>query len=209
MLLQRNFYCLAALLILASPLQATAETVNAPATETAEKVIQSASSEIMSAIEPRKAELRKDTAKLYKLVEDIVLPHFDFDFISRLVLGRAWQDASADERDRFKSAFQQLLVRTYSNALLEYSGEQLSWLSAEPGNRPDQVIQRAQVTLASGQVVPMNYRMRKTDKGWKVYDITIDNISLVMNYRGTFAGEIRKNGLGSLIKRLEDKNAPS
>lgn len=180
---------------------------HAQETTSPEEVIQGTSQEIMASIEPRKAELREDSTKLYSLVEKIVLPHFDFDFISRLVLGRAWKDASAENRQRFSAAFQKLLVRTYSNALLEYSGEQVNWLEAQKGDNPNRVIQRAEVKLASGQVVPMNYRMHKTDAGWKVYDITIDNISLVMNYRGTFAGEIRKNGLASLIERLESKNA--
>lgn len=173
------------------------------------QVIQEASAKITSEIASRKPELREDSAKLYKLVEDIVLPHFDFDFIAKLVLGRAWKEANPDERSRFTAAFQHLLVRTYSNALLEYSGEELKWLEAQPSENPNRVVQRAEVTLASGQIVPMNYRMHKTATGWKVYDINIDAISLVMNYRGTFAGEIRKNGLGSLIERLEAKNSAS
>lgn len=205
MLVQRTVYrLLVLLLLLASPLPSMAAE-----TASAEQVIQGTSKQIMSTIGPRKAELREDSAQLYALVEKIVLPHFDFDFISRLALGRAWQEASPENRQRFTQAFRKLLVRTYSNALLEYSGEQLTWLEAEPGNKPGRVTQRAQVKLTSGQVVPMNYRMHKTESGWKVYDITIDNISLVMNYRGTFAGEIRKNGLTSLIERLEAKNSAS
>ncbi len=174
-----------------------------------DQVIQQASAKITASISTRKEELRKDSTQLYKLVEEIILPHFDFDFIAKLVLGQAWKEASPEERKRFTMAFQNLLVRTYSNALLEYSGEQIKWLEAEKSADPNRVTQRAQVTLASGQVVPMYYRMHKTPTGWKVYDITIDAISLVMNYRGTFAGEIRKNGLLSLIQRLESKNAAS
>lgn len=202
--LQRTVYSLLILFLLAAPLRSLAAD-----TASAEQVIQQTSKEIMTTIESRKEELREDSTRLYALVEDIVLPHFDFDFISRLVLGRAWKEASPENRKRFSQAFQKLLVRTYSNALLEYSGEQLTWIEAKTGDNPNRVIQRAEVELASGQVVPMNYRMHKTGNGWKVYDITIDNISLVMNYRGSFAGEIRKNGLTSLIERLEAKNSPS
>lgn len=204
MLVQRTVCSLLFILLLATPLGGLAAD-----TASAEQVVRKASNEIMTAIEPRKKELREDSAQLYQLVEDIVLPHFDFDFISRLVLGPAWKKAGPENRERFSHAFQKLLVRTYSNALLEYSGEQINWLEARSGDNPDRVIQRAEVKLASGQVVPMNYRMHKTDQGWKVYDIIIDNISLVMNYRGSFAGEIRKNGLTSLIERLEAKNAAS
>ncbi|MDX1498146.1 MAG: ABC transporter substrate-binding protein, partial [Salinisphaeraceae bacterium] len=98
-------------LLLASGLSQAAET------ETAEQVVKQTSNELMSAIEPQKAALREDSAKLYKLVEEIVLPHFDFDFISRLVLGKAWKQATPEEQQRFSKAFQTLLVRTYSNAL--------------------------------------------------------------------------------------------
>lgn len=171
-----------------------------------DQVIQQTSKKIMGEIQPRKEALRKDSAQLYALVETIVLPHFDFDFIAKLVLGRAWKEASPEHQSRFSSAFQKLLVRTYSNALLEYSGEQIKWLDLQTTESPKRVVQRAEVTLTSGQVVPMMYRMHQTPEGWKVYDITIDAISLVMNYRGTFAGEIRKNGLLSLIERLEAKN---
>ncbi len=197
---------LAPLLMLAmlSPTQAVMAADTPP-----DQVIQQASAKITASISTRKEELRKDSTQLYKLVEEIILPHFDFDFIAKLVLGQAWKEASPEERKRFTMAFQNLLVRTYSNALLEYSGEQIKWLEAEKSADPNRVTQRAQVTLASGQVVPMYYRMHKTPTGWKVYDITIDAISLVMNYRGTFAGEIRKNGLLSLIQRLESKNAAS
>lgn len=200
----RKHWLLIPLLLMSSLLPVQAAEVMAP-----DLLIQQTSQKIMASIGPRKAELREDSAQLYKLVEEVVLPHFDFDAISKLVLGRAWKDASEEHRARFTAAFQQLLVRTYSNALLEYSGEQLKWLEAPASENPKRTVQRAQVTLASGQIVPMNYRMHLTDQGWKVYDITIDNISLVMNYRGTFAGEIRKNGLLSLIERLEAKNKPS
>lgn len=172
-----------------------------------DKVIDQASRRILTEIESQKDVLRKDSAKLYKLVEDIIVPHFDFDTISRRVLGKAWQEASEPQRKRFSEAFKNLLVRTYSNALLEYSGEEIKWLpiKAEPGAQ--RVIQKAEVTLASGQSVPMIWGLHKVGNHWKVFDISIDGISLVTNYRSVFAGEVRKNGLDALIQRLEAKNA--
>lgn len=172
-----------------------------------DQVIDQASKRILTEIEAQKDSLRKDSAKLYKLVEDIIVPHFDFDTISRRVLGKAWQDASETQRSRFAEAFKDLLIRTYSNALLEYSGEEIKWLPIDVPEGAKRVIQKAEVSLASGQNVPMNWGLHKVGDSWKVFDISIDGISLVTNYRSVFAGEVRKNGLDALIKRLEAKNA--
>ncbi len=172
-----------------------------------DQVVLEASQRVIDEIEPRKVELRKDSAKLYRIVEDIVLPHFDFEAIAQLVLGKNWRSATPDQRSRFTAAFRTLLVRTYSNALLEYSGRQLKYQPLKMAPGATDVNYRAEVHLASGQVVPMAYSLHLVQGGWKVYDITIDAISLVTNYRGVFAGEIRKNGLDGLIQRLEAKNA--
>ncbi len=172
-----------------------------------DQVVLQTSQRVMTEIEPHKGELRNNTAKLYRLVEQIILPHFDFESISRLALGKAWKEATADQRTRFTQAFRALLVRTYSNALLEYSGRQLKYLPLKLAPGATDVNYRAEVNLANGQVVPMSYRLHLVQNEWKVYDITIDYISLVTNYRGVFAGEIKKNGLDGLIKQLEAKNA--
>lgn len=177
--------------------------------QSADKVIDEASRQILDAIDPRKDELRKDSAKLYKLVEDIIVPHFDFDTISRRVLGKAWNDASDEQRKRFSDAFKNLLVRTYSTALLEYSGEEINWQTLKKSADAQKVVQQAEVTLASGQTIPMKWGLHKVENTWKVYDINIDGISLVTNYRSVFASEVRKNGLDALILRLEEKNKTS
>ncbi len=196
-----RIYSLFLALTLSLALPASAEEASA------DKVISQASQEILQQIAPRKDELRKDSAKLYGLVENIIVPHFDFDAISRRVLGKTWKEASADQQARFSAAFKNLLIRTYSTALLEYSGEQIDWQPLDAPADAERVIKKAEVTLTSGQVVPMNWGLHKVDGAWKVYDINIDGISLVTNYRSVFAGEVRKNGLDSLIQRLESKNA--
>ncbi len=176
------------------------------AEQSPDKVIDEASKRILTEIEPRKDELRDDPAKLYKIVEDIIIPHFDFDTISKRVLGKAWKDATPEQRTKFTATFKDLLVRTYSNALLEYSGEAIKWTPIDVPKDATKVIQEAQVSLASGQTVPMKWGLRKIANAWKVYDISIDGISLVTNYRSVFASEVRKNGLDALIQRLESKN---
>lgn len=173
-----------------------------------DQVVQQTGEQVMQQIDPNKDALRKDPARLYQIVNDIILPHFDFDYMSQLVLGKNWKGANDAQRQRFADAFKIMLVRTYSNALLEYSGTPVKYLPLKMAPGAKDVSYRAEITLPSGQTVPMNYSLRLTDR-WKVYDITIDAISLVTNYRGVFAGEVKKNGLDSLIARLETKNAGS
>jgi phospholipid transport system substrate-binding protein len=158
-------------------------------------------------IKSRKAELRSDPNKLYALVEEQILPHFDFQRISQLVLGKYWKDATPEQRERFSVAFQRMLLRSYSHALIEYDSERIEWapLHMSPGTRD--VVVRSNVIRKGGPPIPINYNIHLKNNRWLVYDVTIDAISLVTNYRGTFANEIRKNGLDSLIARLEQKQA--
>ena len=169
------------------------------ARETADKALRE--------IKSRKAELRSDPNKLYALVEEQILPHFDFQRISQLVLGKYWKDATPEQREHFSVAFQRMLLRSYSHALIEYDSERIEWapLHMSPGTRD--VVVRSNVIRKGGPPIPINYNIHLKNNRWLVYDVTIDAISLVTNYRGTFANEIRKNGLDSLIARLEQKQA--
>lgn len=172
----------------------------------ADQAVLQTSRQILKEIGPRKEELRNNTQKLHQLVEKLIAPHFDFNTISRRVLGRAWKEASPDQQADFSEAFKRLLIRTYSTALLEYSGEEIEWQPIEAGKDAEKVLKKAEVTLASGQTVPMQWGLHKVKDTWKVYDINIDGISLVTNYRSVFASEVRKNGLDALIRRLDEKN---
>ncbi len=158
-------------------------------------------------IRARKEELRRDPNQLYALVEQKILPHFDFERVSQLVLGQHWRSASAEQRQRFSTAFQRMLVRSYSHALIEYDSERIEWapLRLSPGT--SDVVVRSNVIRKGGPPIPINYSVHLKNDRWLVYDVTIDAISLVTNYRGTFASEIRKNGLDALIARLEQKQA--
>jgi phospholipid transport system substrate-binding protein len=158
-------------------------------------------------IKARKQELSADPQKLYALVEQKILPHFDFERISQLVLGKHWKEASPEQRERFSSAFQRMLVRSYSHALIQYDSERIEWapLRMPPGSTD--VMVRSNVIRKGGPPIPINYNIHLKNDQWLVYDVTIDAISLVTNYRGTFANEIRRGGLDSMIARLEQKQA--
>lgn len=160
---------------------------------------------LLAELKANRESFEQDPAKLYTAVERIVLPHFDFKYVSQLVLARYWSKASDAQRSRFMEAFKTQLVGFYGNALLDYSNERVEWESAEiPADAEDAMV-RSQIIPSGGAPIPLTYAMRKKPDGWKVYDVTVEGVSLVSNYRGQFAAEIRKNGLDSLITRLEQE----
>lgn len=198
--LQPLFGSLAGLLLLAST------AVNAAPTPP-DQVARETADMILREITTRREELRADPRQLYALVEEKLLPRFDFERISQLTLGKHWKNATPDQRQRFSNAFQRMLVRSYSHALLEYESERIEWAPLRMSPNTREVVVRSSVVRKSGPPIPINYNVHLKNNQWLVYDVTIDAISLVTNYRGTFANEINKNGVDSLIARLEQKQA--
>lgn len=170
-------------------------------------LIQSVAQELLDNIEAKRDTYKNNPDDLYAMVDKIVLPHFDFDLMSRLVLGRAWVQADEAQQAKFKDSFQSLLIKTYSTALLQYGDQDIAWGDARYGEKPDRAQVISRITVPGESPVEMEYRLRQRDDGWKVYDVAVDQISLVTNYRGTYASEIRRNGLDSLIAKLEDQLA--
>ncbi len=171
------------------------------------QVISSVAEELLGRIKKDREALDKDPARLYAMVDEVVLPYFDFPLMSRLVLGPAWDKAEDAQQERFMDGFKTLLVKTYGNALLQYSNEKVSFAAAEPGSKPDRASVASTIQSPGSDPVTMHYRMRKKDGQWLVYDVVVDNISLVTNYRGTYASEIKRGGLESLIDKLEKQAA--
>lgn len=149
--------------------------------------------------------LKSNNAKLHALVDDIVLPHFDFTRMSKRVLARNWREASPEEQTAFTAAFKTLLVRTYSTALAEYSNQEIKFLSVRERSGKKEVTVRTQIGRPGAKPIPIDYAMYESDAGWKVYDVKVSEVSLVINYRSSFASEIRKSGMAGLIKRLAER----
>ncbi|HEB95597.1 MAG TPA: ABC transporter substrate-binding protein, partial [Sedimenticola thiotaurini] len=129
---------------------------------------------------------------------------FDFERMSRLALGRHWRKASEQQRQAFVAAFRQLLVRTYATALLNYSDEQIVYkpLRQEPTGK--EAVVNTLVSEPGGAPVPIDYRLHLGSDGhWRVYDVIVDGVSLVSNYRSSFGSEIRRRGMDGLIRKLE------
>ena len=145
--------------------------------------------------------------KLFALTEEKILPNFNFDKVSRLVLGKNWTKATPDQKTAFQSEFKSLLLRTYTTALSKYKNQTIEYPPLRMADGATIASVKTAIVQSGGQPIAVNYTLEKqTDASWKVYDIVIEGVSLVTNYRGQFAQEIRQNGLDSLIKKLADKN---
>lgn len=184
-----------------------------------QEVVKETADKVFQQVAERKAELEADPKKIYPLVQTYILPHFDFDYMTRLAMGRFWRDASEAQRQSVVTEFRQLLVRTYASALLSYTGQPIDYL---PVNAPDdsgRVMVPTKVYAGGGPPVPVNYRLHQVDGAWQVYDVLVDGISLVSNYRGTFAREIQRGaagggtqeermsrGIDALVEALAGKN---
>ena len=150
----------------------------------------------------------QDRRALQDVAEKKVLPHFDFREMTQLAMGKSWRDATPAQQKSLENAFRTLLVRTYTTALADSSNAErkveVKPLQMKSGE--DYTTVRTLVREPGRPPLSIDYRMTLTDKNWKVTDIVAENASLVINYRGTFAAEIRRGGIDGLIKALEDKN---
>ncbi len=171
-----------------------------------EKLIKDTSDKVLAEIRGNAANYQKNPQNIYRLVDEVVLPHFDFTAMTELALGRYKDKVSAEQKPTIVEEFRQLLVRTYSSALLEYTDQELIYLPMEGSEADGEVVVRTEVEQSGGFPIPINYRLRLGDDGWKVFDISVDEVSLVTNYRSSFARAIKKDGVDGLIKTLQDRN---
>ncbi|MCF8005786.1 MAG: ABC transporter substrate-binding protein [Methylovulum sp.] len=149
----------------------------------------------------------KDFAKITDYVSEVIDPHTDFERISALVLGKLWKTATPNEREHFKQEFKTLLIRTYSRAFIEFKEWTVRFLPLEMAANADKVIVKTQVLQPGIQPIAVDYRMALHDNQWKAYDIMIEGVSLVTNYRSTFTNEVQAKGsLTAVIDSLAKRN---
>lgn len=171
-----------------------------------EQLIKETSDKVLAEIKANEDTYKSDPNGVYKLVNEVVLPHFDFSAMTDLALGQYKDEVNAEQRPAIIDEFRLLLVRTYSSALLEYTDQQLVYLPMEGLESDGKVTVRTEIEQAGGFPIPINYTLRLGKDGWKVFDISVDEVSLVTNYRSSFARAIKKNGIDGLIKTLQDRN---
>ncbi|MFQ5487525.1 MAG: phospholipid-binding protein MlaC [Gammaproteobacteria bacterium] len=174
------------------------------------EMVQQTTERVTRILQARQAELEADPALLYTVVEKEVAPYFDFVRMSRLVLGKYWRRASREERRQFAKEFRRLLVRSYAASMLKYSGEKISFLPLRGDPEATDVTVRTEVEVPGMDPVEVDYSLYLREGEWKVYDVAIGGVSLVINYRTSFAEEIRKSGgLAGLIEKLQQRNQQS
>ena len=172
-----------------------------------EAIVRETSDRMLAMLKEQHAVIKAEPDRLYGLIDDIVLPHFDFVRMARWVLGKHWRKASPEQQQQFVDEFRTLLVRTYGTALLDYTELTIHYLPLRMAAGSEDVTVRTEVVKPGGVPIPISYSMFRRADGWKVYDVAIDGISLVSNYRSSFSTEIKDQGMDKLIQRLVERNA--
>jgi phospholipid transport system substrate-binding protein len=162
--------------------------------------------EVLAIIRADKDLQAGDQKKVNALIETKIAPHFSFTSMTRLAMGRNWSRANAAQRKTLVDEFRALLVRTYTTAFTQYKNQTIEYRPLRMAPNDDDVVVKSLIKQPSGLPVAVDYNMEKTDKGWKVYNVKIEGISLVENYRNTFNSEVQRSGIDGLIGSLAEKN---
>ena len=173
------------------------------------ELVKETTARIQQAMRDNKADIDQDVSRLYALITQIALPHFDFHRMSRWTLGPYWRSATPAQRKQFLDEFRRLLLRTYGHTLLDYRDAKIRYLPVLAAPDARQVYVRCEVEQPDGNPVRLVYAMYRTAEGWKVYDVLVEGVSLVTNYRSSFAAIVQQHGMDGLIRRLAAKNQES
>jgi phospholipid transport system substrate-binding protein len=177
---------------------------NAAAATTPDEALKGTTEQLQKLIAANYKAYRADLPKFYAAVDDVVVPRFDVPYIAQLVLATNYKAASEDQRSRFATAFKNMMVRAYANAMLDnYSSIQIEWLPVRLGEGAKTAQVNTTMKSDSGQAYAIGFRVRKVGDDWKVFDIAVENISLITNFRTQLNAEIKKNGLDDVIARME------
>ena len=174
-----------------------------------EAQVRQVTADVLDAIKGDQALQAGDRQKALALAEQKILPHVDFREATRLAVGRAWSMATAEQQKRLVDEFRALLVRTYANAVDVYRGQTMKVQPVRMTPGATEVTVRNLYLNSSNRSIPVDYSMLKTPDGWKIYDVTVEGMSLVITYRGEFEQIVRQSGIDGLITRLAEKNQPA
>ncbi len=199
--MKRSFFSTSAALALIS------FAVGVWAVEAPLETVRHTTTEVVERVKDEKDALRADPAKMYSLVSEMIFPHFDFGVMSQFVLGEHWKTAEEAKRTVFVEQFRKLLVRTYAAALLEYSDQTINYPDAPaPAEGAKTAVVKQDITQPSGTVLPVVYRLHNKTGDWKVFDVSVDGVSLVKTYRSSFTSILKDGGIDKLIETLAAKN---
>jgi phospholipid transport system substrate-binding protein len=170
-------------------------------------LVQGAADALAAGMQGRKEELAANRDELYALIDDVLLPRFDRRYAAQLVLGKHWRSADDAQRNRFINAFYQSLLRRYADGVLEYDESKVEILPFRGDTSGPRVMVKTLVRMDDGTEVPVNYGLVKRDDGWKMFDVTIEGISYVRNFRTELNAEIQSTSLDAVIERLESEES--
>lgn len=175
--------------------------------EAPDALIRKVTDDVLTIVRQDKDIRNGNTKKAIELVEAKVLPHFNFQRMTALAMGRDWNKANPEQKKRLADEFKTLLVRTYSNALTGYKDQTIRYKPSKMQGGDTDVLVRTEIVQPGNKPIPLDYSLEKQADGWKVYDVVVAGVSLVTNYRDTFNQEVRANGVDGLIDILAKKNA--
>ena len=174
--------------------------------EAPDALVRNVTEEVLSILREDKAIRAGDRQRAVALIEQKVAPHFDFARMTSLAVGRAWRQADEAQRKALTDEFRTLLVRTYANTLTTYRDQTVSFKPLSPARAGDEVTVHSQINKPGSQPIPLDYSLARSADGWKVFDVVVANVSLVTNYRNSFANEVDKGGVAGLLNALREQN---
>ena len=177
----------------------------APPPAAPDDTLKAAVNQLQELLQKNHDQYQADKNSFYKAVNDAVVPIFDVPYISQLVLARNWRTATPDQRSRFQAAFKDMLIRSYANALLEYySSVKVDWQPVHMDAGATDATVNSRLLRDGKQPIAIGFSVHLVNDAWRIYDISIENISLVTNFRAQFNSELKKTSLDDMIKRMEN-----
>ena len=191
-------------LLLALGLTGAAQAADPAPAQAPDVALKTTTDQIRGLIKAHYAEYRADQAKYYKAVDEVVVPRFDVPGIAKLVLGMNYRSATPEQRDRFSKAFKNMLVGSYANAMLDnYNSVNINWMPPRLAPNATDAAVNTSLTRDNGQSYAIGFRVHLVDGDWKIYDIAVENVSLVLNFRTQINSEIKRTSLDDVITRME------
>ena len=172
-----------------------------------DELVRKSTGEVLAMLKADKELAAGDPAKVDKLANEKILPYFNFQRMTQLAVGRPWREATDQQKAALIEEFRKLLVRTYSSSLSQFRNQTIDVRPLKLAAADTEVVVKTVISQSGATGIPIDYSMEKTKDGWKVFDVLIDGVSLVTNYRSSFATEIKNTGIDGLVKSLADRNA--
>lgn len=174
-----------------------------------DELIRTTAEDVLAIVKQDKDIQAGNQKKILELVDAKVLPHFDFVRMTQLAVGKHWRRASNEQKQALVTEFRNMLVRTYTKAFTVYRDQTIDFKPFKMAPGDTEVTVKTTINKVGAPPIPVDYEMRKTNDGWKAFDVAIEGVSMVNSYRGTFDAEIQQNGIDGLIRMLSSKNADS